>query len=87
MAAEVTLEGLWDYCPDPDECGESDGWATRWPQSRRPCVLPLPWNLMDPKLFKYEGVVWFFRTIPALPPLFSRWIIRIRNRSALSLVR
>ena len=68
MAAEVTLEGLWDYCPDPDECGESDGWATRWPQSRRPCVLPLPWNLMDPQLFKYEGVVWFFRTIPNVPP-------------------
>ena len=68
MTGEVTLDGLWDFCPDPDERGEVDGWTTRWPKGRRPCVLPLPWNLMDPRLFKYEGLVWFFRTIPNLPP-------------------
>lgn len=68
MPGEVTLEGLWDFCPDPEECGEADGWATHWPRDRRPCVLPLPWNLMDPRLFKYEGLVWFFRMIPVLPP-------------------
>jgi len=63
-----SLEGLWDFCPDPNGRGEADGWATRWPRERRPCILPLPWNLMDPGLFKYEGTVWFFRTVPSLPP-------------------
>jgi beta-glucuronidase len=67
MARTLSLEGLWDFCPDPDERGQADGWATRWPEGRRPCVLPLPWNLMDPALFKYEGIVWFFRTVPSLP--------------------
>ena len=68
MVTELTLEGLWDFCPDPDECGQVDDWATHWPKGRRPCVLPLPWNLMDPTLFKYEGTVWFFRTVPSLSP-------------------
>jgi len=67
MSITLSLEGLWDFCPDPDECGEAEEWATRWPKGRRPCVLPLPWNLMDPALFKYEGIVWFFRTVPSLP--------------------
>ena len=67
MARTLSLEGLWDFCPDPDERGQADEWETRWPDGRRPCVLPLPWNLMDPALFKYEGTVWFFRTVPSLP--------------------
>lgn len=73
MVMTFSLEGLWDFCPDPDERGWVEEWASRWPQDRRPCVLPLPWNLMDPALFKYEGTVWFFRTVPSLPP--GDWLI------------
>lgn len=63
----LSLDGPWEFQPDPDGQGSAQGWASRPPSSRRPCVLPMPWNLFHPELFKYENVVWFFRTVPHLP--------------------
>lgn len=67
MPGTISLNGLWDFCPDPDGRGESGQWPSRPPRSRQPCVLPLPWNLIDPSFFRYENVGWFFRTLPSLP--------------------
>lgn len=68
MASIISLDGLWDFRADPDDRGRRDGWAATKPDGCRPGLLPMPWNLLDASLFKYEGTVWFFRTVAALPP-------------------
>lgn len=74
MMTKLSLDGLWEFQPDPDgQATTQQDWPCTPPASRQPCVLPMPWNLFSPELFKYENVVWFFRTVPYLPA--GEWLL------------
>lgn len=52
-----SLEGIWDFAPDPDDRGISEGWYLRFPQERHPMWVPGVWNTLRPFL-NYEGPAW-----------------------------
>src|SRR5207244_5999026 len=63
---QVSLDGVWLFRPDPDEKGESAGWATPdasssgWRQVR----VPHTWQT-EPKLADFRGFGWYRRGFDA----------------------
>lgn len=66
------LNGEWSYIVDPQDCGRQVKYYNDLPQDGRALReydfdaapkmnIPTDWNTADPKLFLYEGQVWFRR--------------------------
>lgn len=62
----LDLSGLWDFQPDPDEIGETQGFFEVLPNPR-PLAVPGSWNEQYAGLYDYLGAGWYLRrvTIPA----------------------
>lgn len=54
----ISLDGLWDFCIDPCNKGESEEWFKNFPQDAEQMYVPLCWNT-ESKYFKYEGKAWY----------------------------
>ena len=79
---QVSLNGLWLFRPDPDEKGESAGWATPdaprsgWRQVR----VPHTWQT-EPKLADFRGFGWYRRGFDA-PDSWRNSAVRIHFEAA-----
>lgn len=58
----LDLSGLWDFQPDPDEIGESQGWMNGL-SAPRPLAVPGSWNEQYADLFDYLKAGWYLRRI------------------------
>ncbi len=52
-----SLEGRWDFAPDPDDRGIAEGWYEDYPNDCYPMWVPGVWNTLRPFL-NYEGPAW-----------------------------
>src|SRR5437899_672651 len=79
---QVSLDGVWLFRPDPDEKGESAGWATPdasssgWRQVR----VPHTWQT-EPKLADVRGFGWYRRGFDA-PDAWWNAALRIHFEAA-----
>lgn len=53
-----TLDGPWQFQPDPDDCGETAGWISGLPNPR-PIAVPASWNEQYSDLAHYFGAGWY----------------------------
>lgn len=53
----VSLNGGWQFCIDPDDRGEAEGWFLGLPASQTVAV-PSVWNT-ESGLLEYEGAAWY----------------------------
>ena len=51
------LDGAWDFCSDPDNIGESQGYYDGLKKSET-VTVPSVWN-NKLSLFNYQGVCWY----------------------------
>ena len=66
MTRQLSLDGHWQARLDPADVGLGEGWqATDVPFDRR-LAVPSAWQMADPGLARYAGVVWY-RTTFQLP--------------------
>jgi beta-galactosidase/beta-glucuronidase len=74
---QVSLNGLWLFRPDPDQNGESSGWATpdASPSGWRQVRVPHTWQT-EPKLADFRGVGWYRRGFDA-PDSWRNSAVRI----------
>jgi beta-galactosidase/beta-glucuronidase len=79
---QVSLNGVWLFRPDPDQRGESAGWAapnastSGWRQIR----VPHTWQT-EPKLADFRGVGWYRRVFDA-PDSWRNSAVRIHFEAA-----
>jgi beta-glucuronidase len=52
-----SLGGVWDFHPDPEDVGVTEGWYQAFPQASDPMWVPGVWNTLRPFL-QYEGPAW-----------------------------
>ena len=57
---KLDLSGIWDFQTDPDEEGESNGWANGL-KAPRPMAVPGSWNEQYEDLFGYLDLAWYAR--------------------------
>jgi beta-glucuronidase len=76
----LDLAGLWDFQLDPDDRGESQGWATQLPA---PVLIGVPgsWNEQFQDTRDYTGVAWY-QTRTVLPRAWRDQRIILRVGSA-----
>ena len=55
-----SLDGAWNFCIDPENKGEEEGWFLRLPKSET-VIVPSVWNT-DLSLLTYEGCAWYEKT-------------------------
>lgn len=55
---QTFLDGLWDFCPDPQDRGVSEGWYAHFPERSQRLWVPGVWNT-TPSLLSYEGPAWY----------------------------
>ncbi len=61
-----SLEGIWDFAPDPEDRGVSEGWYQRFPEEHHAMWVPGVWNTLHPFL-NYEGPAWLRVRFDAAP--------------------
>lgn len=54
----MQLDGFWDFCADPQNIGESEGWFER-PRRKTQLAVPASWNEQQEELFKFCGKGWY----------------------------
>jgi beta-glucuronidase len=59
---QISLDGVWDLKPDPDDRGLSEAWHLGFPPDALPTWVPGVWNTRH-ALRNYEGVVWYRRSV------------------------
>lgn len=69
MRDRISLDGVWQARVDPRDAGLRAGWQQPDATFDRQFRVPLPWQVADPSLRQYAGVVWYRREI-AVP---DRW--------------
>lgn len=59
----VVLDGIWDFCLDPDDRGTSLGYPARFPEAHRPMAVPASYNdiPVEPEIRDHIGPVWYRR--------------------------
>jgi hypothetical protein len=65
----VSLDGVWSARLDPDDRGLAEGWHAPDRPFDRQLRVPMPWQVADPALRRYAGVLWYRRAFD-VP---SRW--------------
>lgn len=55
---QTSLEGMWDFVPDPHDMGFGEGWFSDYPSNSQPMWVPGVWNTTR-ELLNYEGPAWF----------------------------
>ena len=56
----LDISGIWDFQPDPQERGLSEGWANGLPDPR-PIAVPGSWNEQYADLHDYFGLCWYVK--------------------------
>jgi beta-glucuronidase len=56
--ALITLDGPWQFQPDPDDAGEEAGWPAGLP-APRPIAVPASWNEQYGDLAHFFGAGWY----------------------------
>jgi len=54
----VMLDGIWQFCADPDKQGEREGWQNGLPQSTD-IAVPGSWNDQVEGMHNYLGLAWY----------------------------
>lgn len=54
----ISIDGLWNFCIDPNNEGEKEKWNVSFPEKGDTICVPLCWNT-ESKYFKYEGKAWY----------------------------
>jgi beta-glucuronidase len=54
----LKLDGIWKFCPDPDERGMKLGYPQGLPESR-PIAVPASWNEQYNDLYNYHQSAWY----------------------------
>lgn len=58
---QISLDGFWYFVADPDDTGEKEGYATRFPEPETQLWVPGTWNATA-RYWEYQGPAWFQRT-------------------------
>lgn len=54
----LSLDGLWNFCADPNKEGEASGWQQRLPNTTQ-IAVPGSWNDQVEGLHNYLGLAWY----------------------------
>lgn len=54
----ISLDGFWDFLPDPEEKGRAQGWP-KGIESRQPIAVPGSWNDQLEDIRDYIGTAWY----------------------------
>ena len=57
----LDLSGFWDFCLDPEDVGEAEGWF-RGLADPRTIAVPASWNEQFQDTHDYLGTAWYART-------------------------
>ena len=57
---QQSLNGRWDFVPDPDDEGRQAGYPTDFPDDTETQHVPGTWNT-TPEYYEYEGPAWYRR--------------------------
>ena len=74
----TTLDGFWDFQPDPDKVGEEEAWFSSLPDPR-PIAVPASWNTQYADLAEFFGLGWY-QTETTLPSYWQQGSNRIYLR-------
>ncbi|GAB4433005.1 MAG: glycoside hydrolase family 2 protein [Chloroflexi bacterium OHK40] len=75
-----TLDGPWQFQPDPDDVGEAAGWTGGLP-APRPIAVPASWNEQYGDLVHFFGAGWY-QTRLDLPPRAPNSVAQLHIGSA-----
>ena len=76
----MMLDGIWQFCADPDKQGESAGWQNGLPQSTD-IAVPGSWNDQVEGMHNYLGLAWY-ETDVYVPAAWRNERIFLRFNSA-----
>ena len=76
----MMLDGIWQFCADPDKQGESAGWQNGLPQSTD-IAVPGSWNDQVEGMHNYLGLAWY-ETDVYVPAAWHNERIFLRFNSA-----
>jgi len=54
----ISLDGFWDFLPDPDEKGRAQGWSKGF-ETGQPLAVPGSWNEQLEDIRDYLGTAWY----------------------------
>ncbi len=57
---QIDLGGWWDFVTDPEDKGETQGWAARFPEPETRLWVPGTWNTVA-RYWHYTGPAWYER--------------------------
>lgn len=80
----LDLSGLWEFQPDPEDCGVSQRWYEKGLPAPRLAAVPGSWGEQFSELRDYLGPCWYTRrvTLPATEPLSSPTRVLLRVGAA-----
>lgn len=76
----LSLDGVWQFCADPEKKGEAEGWQRALPQSTD-IAVPGSWNDQVEGMHNYLGLGWY-ETDVYVPTVWKNERIFLRFNSA-----
>lgn len=73
------LDGLWDFCIDPEDLGEKEKWYENFPGKADTMYVPLCWNT-EKRFFKYEGKAWYRTFFESKTDIYTLCFESVQNQ-------
>lgn len=71
----ISLDGTWDFLPDPEDKGKRERWFAQWPKKRQFIRVPSCWE--EYAAPGYDGVAWYWTTF-LVPARWQGKVVRLR---------